>query len=279
MAETGGARFRRFHSFRCGRHHLGVRAICALFAGVLSTIVVPETGRAAEPDEIVVYAAASLRDVLQELAPAAERATGVRLVFNLGASSDLARQIVAANRADLFFSADESWMDRVAAADLVDPGSRRSPLSNRLVVVVPAASSLGVASAADLALPAVRRLALADPEAVPAGRYAKAWLESAGIWRAVAEKVVPVLDVRAALAAVESGAVDAGVVYRTDAAISRRVRVAFVVPEGEAPPISYALAALRPRPHLEAARAVAGWFSGPEAAAVFERFGFVSRQP
>lgn len=231
---------------------------------------------AAEPVELTVYAASSLREALQELAPAVERATGARLVFNLGASNDLARQIVAANKADLFFSADEGWMDHVAAAGLVDAGSRRSPLANRLVVVVPADSPLQISAAQDLALPAIRRLALANPEAVPAGKYARAWLESQGQWTAVAERVIPALDVRAALAAVESGAVDAGVVYRTDAVQSRRVRVAYRVPEGEGPRITYALAALRSRPSLEAARAVVAWLCGPEAAAAFGRFGFVT---
>ncbi len=232
----------------------------------------PSTG----PPELQVYAAASLRDVLQELAPAIERATGTHLVLNLGASNDLARQILAANKADLFFSADEGWMDRVAEAGLVDTGSRRSPLANRLVVVVPADSPLQIAAAKDLASPAIRRLALANPEAVPAGRYARAWLESQGQWTALAERVIPALDVRAALAAVESGAVEAGVVYRTDAALSHRVRVAFAVPEGEGPRITYALAALRPRPNLESARVVVAWLCGSEATAAFARFGFAA---
>lgn len=232
---------------------------------------------AQEPVEIQLYAAASLRDALQELAPALERATGASMVLNLGASSDLARQIVAANRADIYFSADEAWMDHVAKAGLVDAGSRRSPLSNRLVVVVPADSTLEVGAAADLASPSVRRLSLAQPETVPAGKYAKAWLESQGRWEAVAERVVPALDVRAALAAVESGAVEAGVVYSTDAAISDRVRVAYEVPESAGPQISYALAALAERPHLDVARTVVAWLAGPRAAPVFERFGFVAR--
>ena len=154
------------------------------------------------PVELQVYAAASLRDVLQELRPAVERATGVRLVFNLAGSNDLAHQIVAANKADVFFSADEAWMDRVAEAGLVDAESRRSPLSNRLVVVVAADSDLDIDSAEQLAGPAIRRLALANPDAVPAGRYAKAWLEGRGQWSALVPRVVPTLDVRAALAAV-----------------------------------------------------------------------------
>lgn len=257
-----------------------MRGRCQLLQPLLGLFVAlgaAQTAPAAEPVELTVYAASSLRDVLQELAPTVERATGTRLVFNLGASNDLARQIVAANKADLFFSADEAWMDRVAAAGLVDAGSRRAPLANRLVVVVPADSQLQISAARDLASPAIRRLALGNPEAVPAGRYARAWLESQGQWTAVAERVIPALDVRAALAAVESAAVDAGIVYRTDAAQSRRVRVAYLVPEGEGPRITYALAALAPRPHHEAARAVAAWLCGPEAAAVFERFGFLPR--
>ncbi len=242
-------------------------------------LLLGSAGASAEPPaeavELSLYAASSLRDVLEELRPALERETGTRLVVNLGASNDLARQIVAAHKADLFFSADEAWMEHVAAAGLVDAASRRSPLSNRLVVVVPAECTLAIASARDLAQPAVRRLALANPEAVPAGKYAKAWLESQGVWSAVAERVIPALDVRAALAAVESGAVEAGIVYRTDAARSRRARTVYVVAEEEGPRISYALAALAPRPHLEAARAVAAWLAGPEAAAAFARHGFV----
>jgi molybdate transport system substrate-binding protein len=243
---------------------------------LVAALAVAARGAAAEPVELTLYAAASLRDALEELAPAVERSTGARLVLNLGASSDLARQIVAAHKADLFFSADEGWMDHVAAAGLLDAASRRSPLSNRLVVVVPSDSALAVGAAADLAGPAVRRLSLANPEAVPAGKYAKSWLEAAGAWDAVAARVIPALDVRAALAAVGSGAVDAGIVYSTDAATSARVRVAFRVPEGEGPRISYALAALADRPRLALARAVAAWLAGPEAAVVFARHGFVA---
>lgn len=254
------------------RHH--VRALAALLIALAAR---PIEAVDTAPVELQIYAAASLRDGLETLAPAIEQATGTRLVLNLGASSDLARQILAADRADLFFSADEMWMDRVAASGLVDATSRCSPLSNRLVVVVPLGSVLAIRSAADLASPAIERLSLADPEAVPAGKYAKAWLAASGIWSAVAGRVVPALDARAALVAVESGAIDAGVVYRSDAALSRRVRVAFEVPLGESPRISYAVAAMAARPRLAAARAVAAWLCGPQAAAGFARFGFVVR--
>jgi molybdate transport system substrate-binding protein len=230
-----------------------------------------------EPPEVMVYAATSLRDVLQDLAPRCEAALGIRLVFNFGGSNDLARQIEAGDKADVFFSADESWMDHVARAGLLDTDSRLSPLSNRLVVVVPKDSALAIHSAGDLVAPAVRRLSLANPDAVPAGKYAKAWLEKAGVWNRLQDRVVPGVDVRAALAAVESGAVEAGVVYRTDAAISGRARVAYEVPETDAPPISYALAAIRDRPYLPQARLVVQWLAGPEATASFERRGFILR--
>jgi molybdate transport system substrate-binding protein len=244
------------------------------FPGRLVTIAAPDPGAARAPArEVTVYAAASLRDALQEIAPACEDAAGGRFVFNFGGSNDLARQIVAANKADVFFSADESWMDHVASEGLVDPASRRTLLSNRLVVVIPEGSTRAIASPAALA--AVRRLALANPDAVPAGRYAKAWLEKAGVWTKVSDRVVSFPDVRATLAAVESGVVDAGVVYRTDARIAHHARVVLEVPEEDGPHIAYVVAALQGRPSIEAARRAIDCFAGPGARAVFERLGFV----
>jgi molybdate transport system substrate-binding protein len=162
-------------------------------------------------------------------------------------------------------------MDEVQAAGLVRPGDRVDLLSNRLVVVVPADSTTAPATAEELTR--VRRLALGDPQAVPAGVYARQWLEKRGLWDRLRDRVVPTLDVRAALAAVESGNADAGVVYKTDAAISKRVRVALEVPEAEAPRIVYPAALLStakgsaPRAFLESLRS-------PEARAVFVRLGF-----
>ncbi|MGH9464057.1 MAG: molybdate ABC transporter substrate-binding protein [Thermoanaerobaculia bacterium] len=224
--------------------------------------------------ELMVYAAASLREALEELASACQREEGVRVLFNFGASNDLARQIRAANKADVFLSADEAWMDAVAAAGLVDAPSRRTLLSNRLVVIGARGSGRRVGSAAELAALPVARLSLANPEAVPAGKYARAWLERAGQWDAVEERVVPAVDVRAALAAVETGAIEVGIVYATDAAISDRVEILLAVPETEAPLIRYPIAALAERPHLQAARRVVDWLAGEEAAAVFESYGF-----
>lgn len=249
-----------------------------LTALALAVALLPPPGsHAADPSppvELTVYAAASLTDVLGQVAPVCEREIGARLVFNFGASNDLARQITAANKADVFLSADEGWMDHVEKAGLLDTASRRDLLSNRLVVIVPIGSSLVVRSAADLASPPIRRLSLADPGAVPAGKYAKAWLEKKGVWEKVRERALPAPDVRAALAAVEAGAAEAGIVYRTDAATARRSKVAFDVPEEEGPKITYPVAALKDRPDVEAARRLVTCFSGRAASGLFTRAGF-----
>jgi molybdate transport system substrate-binding protein len=247
-----------------------------LAAAALATAVFCAAPAATGPAvEIAVYAAASLEDVLGAIAPICEERTDTKMIFNFGASNDLARQIVAADKADVFISADEGWMDKVAEAGLLDTESRRSLLSNRLVVVVPSDSALSIRSGADLVADSVKRLSLANPDAVPAGKYAKAWLEKLGLWDAVRERVVPAVDVRAALATVEAGAVDAGVVYRTDAAIAKRVKVAWTVPESEGPNISYPIASMRNSPRRDAARRVVDCYRGEQARDLFERHGFV----
>jgi len=266
---------------------LAVVMIAAALLGVASAPTAPAAGDAhashpaADPDpgsrpELAIYAAASLRDVLTELTPSLESAAGARVVFNFAGSNDLARQILAADKADIFISADEGWMDKVAEAGLADKGTRRVLLSNRLVVVVPEGSGLAIGSAEDLAKPQVARIALADPEAVPAGKYAKAWLTKKGQWTdALRTKVLATADVRAALAAVASGNVDAGVVYQTDAAISKKVRVAYVVPADEGPKITYPIAVMAHSAHATEARRAATYLSGKDARAIFERFGFL----
>jgi len=235
-----------------------------------------ERGAAGIP-ELTVYAAASLREALQALQPACETEAGARLRFNFGASNDLARQIVAAHKADVFFSADEEWMEHVAQAGLVDNASRRSHLSNRLVVVGREGIAPAVAAPADLAGPAVSRLSLANPDAVPAGKYAKAWLVEAGVWDRVQDRIVPAFDVRAALAAVESGAADLGIVYSTDARLSGKVQVLYEVPERDGPPISYPVAAMDSRPHLNESRRLVACLTGEAAAGVFRGLGFIVR--
>ncbi len=172
-----------------------------------------------------MHAAASLTDAMKEIGAAYEKESGDKLQFNFGASNMLARQIEEGAPADVFFSADEAKMDALEKKDLLLPGTRRSLLSNSLVIVVAADSGMSPKSAADLAKPEYKKLALAEPRSVPAGIYAREYLEKLGLWEAVKEKVVPTENVRAALAAVESGNVDAGIVYKTDALISKKVKV------------------------------------------------------
>ena len=223
-------------------------------------------------EEVNVYAAASLSDCLKQLGEGFEKSTGHKVLFNLGGSNDLARQIQAGAPADVFFSADKAQMDGLEAAGLVRAQDRVDVLSNVLVAVVPVASTVRLAAPADL--PTVRRLALADPQAVPAGVYARTWLESIGLWDKLRDKVVPTLNVRAALSAVESENADAGIVYRSDAGISKRVRVAFEVPRDQGPAIVYPLAPLAASKKPATAALVRHLTSAP-AREVYGRFGFV----
>jgi len=233
----------------------------------------PETAHVAAPrPEILVFAAASLTDALEEIGERFEQATDVRVFFSFAGSNDLARQIQAGAPADVFLSANTDRMDELEAAGLVRREDRISLLSNRLAVIVSPLSDLDLAAPRDLSR--ARRLALGDPQAVPAGIYARRWLEGCGMWDLLRGRVVPTLDVRAALAAVESGAADAGVVYRTDAAISRRVRVAFEVPAEEAPRIVYPAAVIATTKVPEAARSFLEHLQSAGAQAVFTRLGF-----
>ena len=199
--------------------------------------------RAAEPRETLVFAAVSLTDVFQELGRAFEATHGRHVAFHFAASNDLARQIAAGAPADLLVAANREQIDGLAANGLaakrrVDATASAAIAGNSLVVVVPAGSTVTKLDAAG-DLRRFDRLALADPALVPAGIYARQWLESTGVWLAVAERVVPVLDVRAALAAVAAGDLPAGVVYATDARTSSRVRVVYTVPPGEGPQVRY----------------------------------------
>ncbi len=226
---------------------------------------------------ILVFAAASLTDSLREIGIAWEMETGTRVVANLGGSSILARQIREGAPADLFLSADEIQMDGLEKAGLIVPGTRRSVLSNTLVIVVPADSRMKMSSERDLAEAGVQRIALAEPSSVPVGVYSKKFLEGAGIWASVAPKVIPTENVRATLAAVESGNVDAGIVYKTDAMISKRVRIAFEVPGARGPVISYPFTLVKGAPHEAEARRLLAYLTSKEARAVFAKYGFTFR--
>lgn len=224
--------------------------------------------------DIRVFAAASLTDALKELAPAYAAKSGNQLVFNFAGSNALARQIQEGAPADVFFSADEVQMDNLAKAELVEPATRRNLLSNTLVLVVPRDGPAALTPAA-LAGPAIRRLALADPKSVPAGVYAREYFTKLGLWAAVEPKVVPTENVRAALAAVESGNVDAGIVYKTDATISKAVKIAGEVPRAEGPKIAYPVAIVVGAADAAAAKDFLAYLGSPEGRGVFGTFGFL----
>jgi molybdate transport system substrate-binding protein len=243
----------------------------ATLALVLSTFIAASISAA----EVTVHAAASLTEAIKEIGAAYEKESGDKLQFNFGASSMLARQIEEGVPADLFFSADEAKMDELEKKGLLLPGTRRTLLSNVLVIVVPADASSAPKSAADLAKPEFKRVALAEPQTVPAGIYAREYLQKLGIWDSVKEKVLPTENVRAALAAVESGNVDAGIVYKTDSLISKNVKVAVEVAAADAPKIAYPIAILKSSGQPERAKKFADYLAGQTARSIFEKFGFV----
>jgi molybdate transport system substrate-binding protein len=236
----------------------------ALLAAVLAL------GIADPKPEILVFGAASLTESLQDLGKSYEAKSGTRVVFSFGASSDLARQIQAGAPADVFFSADTAKMDALEKAGLVKAGDRREFLSNSLVVVVASHSNFRLATAEDLVN--IPRIAIADPASVPAGIYAKKWLTGLGLWETLEPRVVPTLDVRSALAAVENGAIPAAIVYRTDAAIAQSARIAFAVENG--PEILYSLAPLAGSKNPKAAGDFVLFLSGTRGRAEFVRRGF-----
>jgi molybdate transport system substrate-binding protein len=224
--------------------------------------------------EINVYAAASLSDSMRQIGTDYEKSSGDKIVFNFGASSFLARQISEGAPADIFFSADEAKMDDLQKKGLIVPGTRKSRLSNQLVIVTASDNGAVFQSPADLAGPAVKRVALADPKAVPAGIYAKEYLQKLKLWESLEPKVVPTENVRAALAAVESGNVEAGIVYKTDAAISKKVKISYEVPVADGPKISYPMALIKGSAQPQAAQFLK-YLDTDAAGKVFETNGFI----
>jgi molybdate transport system substrate-binding protein len=194
--------------------------------------------------DMLVAAAASLSGLAPDLSRAFHDASGIDVRFNFAGSNTLARQIVEGARVDVFISADALQMDVVEQAGRVVPGTRVDIISNQLVIIVPARGIAVIKTPDDLGSSEVRRVAMGDPAAVPAGVYGRRWLETVRLWSVVEPKVVPLPSSPAALAAVREGRADAGVVYATDANGQAGVRVAHVVTQEDAPPIVYPAAAI-----------------------------------
>ncbi len=226
--------------------------------------------------ELTVVAAASLKGPLDGLAADFERTTGVKVRLAFAASSALARQIESGVPAGLFVSADLEWMDHVEKAGLLVPATRGNLLANDLVLVAPKDSKVALRIAPGFPIAKALgdgRLALAQPDSVPAGKYAKAALTKLGVWGDVEKRVAGAENVRAALAFVARGEAPLGVVYRTDASAEPAVRIVDVFPADSHPPIVYPVAVLR-GPQEEAARRFQAYLRSPPARLTWGVAGF-----
>lgn len=236
---------------------------------LVATIVLALACADRGPERPLVFAAASLADVLEQIGDDYLATAGEEVDFHFAGSNDLARQVLAGAPADLLITADRRQAERIVDGGRVTASACRTLLSNRLVVVGPAAGRAAIDDPRQLL--EVERLILADPESVPAGIYARRWLEARGLWSGLEGRVVPALDVRAALAAVIAGRAETGIVYATDAAVAGdRVRVLYEVEDG--PPITYVLCELSSAAPV---RRFVRHLLGPEARGRFSDAGFV----
>ena len=227
--------------------------------------------------DTTIYAAASLKEGLDTLARQFARQGGGSVRMSYGASSALARQIEKGAPADMFISADLDWMYYLDQRKLILAGSQVNLLSNRLVLIAPADSKTVLTIAPDFPLAValgVNRLAMADPASVPAGKYARAALQKLGVWPAIAPKLAPAENVRAALALVARGEAPYGIVYRTDAIAERKVRVVGEFPANLHPPIVYPAALLADR-RSKSIDELLRFLQSAGARAVWREYGFV----
>lgn len=222
---------------------------------------------------LTVCAAVSLSDALQDAARAYAAAGGGPVRFNFAGSNVLARQLASGAPADVFISADEAQMEVAARAGAIEPSSRVDLVANRLAIVSRPGAAL-LRDAGDLAAPSVRRIAIGDPAAVPAGVYARRYLERAGLWPAVRDRIVPVGNVRAALAAVQNGSADAALVYESDTVAAGSLRV-LVISDVRVPRIVYPAAIAARSSDRAAAQRFLAFLRGQEGAAIFARHKFM----
>ncbi len=228
----------------------------------------------ANAQSLTVSAAASLTDAFKALAPSFEQAhPGITLRLNFAASGVLLQQIDQGAPVDVFASADQATMDRAAAAGRIDSATRRDFVSNSLVMVEPAQGALGLKTLQDLRKPEVRRIAVGKVETVPVGRYTRQALASAGLWDALQAKIVAADSVRQALDYVSRGEVEAGFVYRTDAALLGD-KLNIVLTASGHDPVSYPVALVSDSRHKPQAQAFIDFLAQPQAQQVLARYGF-----
>ncbi len=240
-----------------------------------SVFSLPAFAADAEKVPVTVFAAASLTNVLQELGDGFTKETSVAVRFSFAASSALARQIENGSPADIFFSADQEWMDYLQTRNLIRRDTRHDVLGNRLVLIAPADSAIKLKIEPHFALAATLdkgRLATGDPDSVPVGRYAREALTNLGVWNEVMDRIVRADSVRSALAFVDRGEAPLGIVYETDALVDKKVRVVDVFPEKSHMPVTYPIA-LTNTAKGDAAKFLA-YVRGPAGDAAFKAYGF-----
>jgi len=250
------------------------RLLLGCLGAALLLSPVQALAQAAAP--VTVFAAASLKNALDDVGKAYTVRTGAQVRFSYAASSALARQIEAGAPADIFISADSDWMDYVAKRGLIVAASRRDLLSNHLALIAPADSKIRIRIAKGMDLARALgdgRLALAGPD-VPAGKYARASLTALGVWASVEPKLAQADNVRGALLFVARGETPLGIVYDTDARIEPKVRIVGLFPDASHPPIVYPAALVARAANGQAASFLA-FLKGPQAAGVFHRYGFI----
>jgi molybdate transport system substrate-binding protein len=252
------------------RRKIGI-LLLVLLLSVFSLLTV-----SAKEVELYVAAAASLTDVMTELQTDYQhKHPEIRIYLNLASSGKLQTQIEQGAPADLFVSAAQKQMDALEKQALLKKATRFNLLENQLVLIVPKDSKLPLKSFTDLGADAVKKVGIGAPESVPAGQYAKEVLSYLKIWDRIQGKIVLGTNVRAVLTYVETGNVDAGIVYRTDAAVGERVRIVAAAPKGSHEPIVYPAAVLAGAKQPRAAAEFLKYLDGKDAGKIFEKYGFV----
>lgn len=254
--------------------HPTYRALFLVFAFLALYLSVPY----ARAQAVTVFAAASLKDALDAIDAMNQKRGGPKAVISYAASSALAKQVESGAPADIFISADLDWMDYLEKRGLIKTTSRTNLLRNELVIVAPADTKVSLTVGPKFPLAAQLgngRLAMGDPDHVPAGKYGKAALEALEVWPSVAAKIARAENVRSALLFVSRGEAPLGIVYRTDAAADAKVRIAGVFPPTSHPPIVYPAAVLSGGRAGAAADRYFALLKSPEAIGVFKKHGFV----
>lgn len=229
-----------------------------------------------ESKEILVLAAASLTDVLNELATSYKEITGVTVTFSFASSGALQTQIESGSPADIFFSAAQRQMNALEEKDLIETDTRKNLVENKVVLITPVNSALNIKSFNDMANPNVQKIGLGEPKSVPVGQYSEEILSNLSILDIVKPKAVYGSDVRNVLSWVETGEIDCGIVYETDAKIANNINIVTQAPEGSHRKVIYPIAVIKSSQNKEEAQKFIDYISTDSSMEVFNKYGFSS---